>query len=252
MWYQFFKYGLFTPYVRGAVRPWIVGMENIPKHGGAILAGNHLAAGDTFMFPASIRRQVTFAAKAELFQGDRGVTSKIVAWFLRAVGQVPMDRGGGMASAKAVGPIVEAVRGGSLAMIFPEGTRSPDGRLYRGRTGVARMALAAGAPVIPVGIIGTRAHKGLFGIPVVRRPGFIIGEPMDFSAWEGAHDQRTLRWITDEVMAAIQELTGQDYVDVYASRVKYGDLKDHDISDREKERPGGGDPPPPPERAPEA
>ncbi len=247
MWYQFFKYSLFAPFVKVVVQPWMTGMENIPKHGGAIMAGNHLAAGDTFMFPSQIRRQVTFAAKAELFQGNRGLSSKIVAWFMRAVGQVPMDRHGGLASARAVGPIVEALRGGALSMIFPEGTRSPDGRLYKGKTGVARMALAAGVPVIPVGVVGTKPRRGPFGIPIVHKPGFIVGKPLDFSPWHGAHDQRTLRWITDEIMAAIQELTGQDYVDVYASRVKYGDLKGVDISDRVKERPGGGDPPPYPE-----
>ena len=240
MWYELFKYGLFTPAVRGLVRPWVVGAENIPAHGGAILAANHLSAAETILLPASITRRMTFPAKAELFRGDRGPTSKLVAWFLTAVGQVPMDRSGGRASAQGLQPVIDALTGGALVGIFPEGTRSPDGRLYKGKTGVARLVVTSGAPVLPVGMVGTQAVRGAFGVPMLRRPGIIIGRPLDFSQYRGATDQRTLRYITDQVMSAIQELTGQQYVDVYASRVKHGDLQGADLTDRELDHPGAG------------
>ncbi|HEX2857455.1 MAG TPA: lysophospholipid acyltransferase family protein [Propionibacteriaceae bacterium] len=245
MWYELFKYGIFTPAVRGLVRPWVTGAENIPTTGGAILAANHLAAAETILLPASIRRRMTFPAKAELFRGDRGPASKVVAWFLTAVGQVPMDRSGGRASAQGLQPVVDALEAGALVGIFPEGTRSPDGRLYKGKTGVARLVVATGAPVLPVGMVGTQAVRGPLGVPVLRRPGIIIGAPLDFSQYRGATDQRTLRYITDRIMAAIQDLTGQQYVDVYGSRVKHGDLEGADLSDRELDHPGEGSVAPP-------
>ena len=246
MWYELFKYGFFTPIVRGVIRPWVSGAENIPAEGGAILAANHLAAAETILLPASITRRMTFPAKAELFRGDRGPVSKVLAWFLKAVGQVPMDRSGGAVSAQGLQPVIDALAGGALVGIFPEGTRSPDGRLYKGKTGVARLVVASGAPVLPVGMVGTQAERGALGVPMLKRPGIIIGEPLDFSEYRGATDQRTLRHITDRIMAAIQELTGQSYVDVYASRVKHGDLRGADLGDRQLDHPGeGADVPPP-------
>ncbi|CAI9399633.1 lysophospholipid acyltransferase family protein [Aestuariimicrobium sp. T2.26MG-19.2B] len=246
MWYWFLKWTIFRPVCVVAFRPWIKGDENIPE-GGAILAGNHLSAGDTFLLPALIHRRLTFPAKAELFAGDRGVRSKVVAWFLKAVGQVPMDRSGGRASATGLGPVTQTLKDGGLVGIFPEGTRSGDGRLYKGRTGVARLALDGGVPVLPVGFVNTAFTRGLFGIPVMRRPGVIIGKPLDFSAFEGRQDElKVLRHVTDEVMAAIQELTGQEYADVYGTRVKFGDLKDADLTPHLKSRPGDDRPTPTP------
>lgn len=216
MLYTFFKYALVRPICTVVFRPWIEGEENIPQTGGVVLAGNHLSAGDTFLLPAMITRQMTFAAKAELFHGP-GIKGHILAWFLTIVGQVPMDRAGGRASADGLRPIYEVLEHGGVVGIFPEGTRSRDGRLYRGRTGVARLALGAGVPVVPVGFVGTQFHKGLFGIPVMKRPGIRIGKPLDFSEHFGEVDGAVYREVTDSVMLAIQELTGQEYVAVYGN-----------------------------------
>ncbi len=247
MWYKLFKYGLFRPAVKLSSRPWITGEENLPASGGAILACNHLSAGDTFVLPVMVSRTVIFPAKAELFTGEHGLKSKIVARFLKLVGQVPMDRGGGRASAEGLRPVIEVLHRGELVGIYPEGTRSPDGRLYKGKTGVARMALEAGVPVIPIGMVGTDITKNRLGLPRMERPGVVIGKPLDFSGLvDNKKDLKTLRWVTDQVMAGIQELTGQTYVDVYASRVKHGDLLGADVTDRILERPGQNTPAPEP------
>lgn len=241
MWYGFFKHVLFRPLVRYGFRARIVGAENVPVGGGAILASNHIATMDPVVIPAMLPRKVTFPAKRELFEGNKGIGSKIVAWFLKAIGMVPMDRGGGRASAASLRAIFEVLDSGKLVGIFPEGTRSPDGRLYKGKTGMARMVLASGAPVLPVGLVGTQTVKGFLGIPWVRRPIVIVGKPLDFSDLQGMESEtRILRWVTEDVLAAIQELTGQEYADVYATRVKYGDLKETGSDEFLLPRPGGG------------
>lgn len=237
VWYQFFKYLLIRPAMRLLVRPRLSGVEHIPARGPAILAGNHLGALDTLVLPALLRRRVTYSAKVELFQG-RGPRGRVVAWFLRMVGQVPMDRSGGRASASGLDPIIEVLRNGGLVGIFPEGTRSPDGRMYRGHTGVARMALATGAPVIPVGMINTQSRRGPLGLPLSRDARIVVGEPLDYSAWRNRqNDQAVLRWVTNDIMAHIQQLSGQQYVDVYASRVKYGNLRGADLASYVKRSP---------------
>lgn len=244
MWYQFFKFTIFKPLVKFGYGTRVIGKENFPRKGGAILASNHIGALDSLVIPASMPRKITFPAKAELFVGDRGVGSRIVAWFLKAVGQVPMDRSGGRASADALGSISSVLAEGHVVAIYPEGTRSPDGRLYKGKTGMARMVLSNDVPVIPVGVIGTKSHKGPFGIPWSRRPVVIIGEPLDFSPYATAKPStKLLRWVTDETLAAIQRLTGQEYADVYATRVKHGDLKEVGSDEFLLSRPGGGEPP---------
>lgn len=244
MWYQFFKFTIFKPLVKFGYGTRVIGKENFPRKGGAILASNHIGALDSLVIPASMPRKITFPAKAELFVGDRGVGSRIVAWFLKAVGQVPMDRSGGRASADALGSITSVLAEGHVVAIYPEGTRSPDGRLYKGKTGMARMVLSNDVPVIPVGVIGTKSHKGPFGIPWSRRPVVIIGEPLDFSPYATAKPTtKLLRWVTDETLAAIQRLTGQEYADVYATRVKHGDLKEVGSDEFLLSRPGGGEPP---------
>lgn len=240
MWYKLFKVGLFGPGVRALWHPWVVGEENIPSHGGAILACNHIELLDPVILAAMIGRQLTYPAKKELFQANKGLGSKVVAWFLKAVDQVPLDRSGGRRSVEGIRPVIERLMEGGLVGIFPEGTRSADGELYKGKTGVARMALMADAPVIPVALVGTELVKGRFGIPKVDRPGIIIGRPLDFSALRGREEEvAVLRWITNEVMDAIQQLGGQEYVDVYGFRVKYGNLKGKDLTPWQRPRPGG-------------
>ncbi|WP_432562820.1 lysophospholipid acyltransferase family protein [Kineococcus sp. SYSU DK003] len=207
------------PLVSAVFRPWVRGLENVPRSGPAILASNHLSAADTVLLPTVVRRRVTYIAKADLFTG-KGLRGKLTAGLMRGIGQLPVDRSGGKASSVAIDSAVRVLRGGELLGIYPEGTRSPDGRLYRGRTGVARIALATGAPVIPVAMIGTDDLLPTGRIlPKVRRVGVVIGEPLDFSRYAGrAEDQLVVRSVADEVMYAIQKLSKQEYVDAYARR----------------------------------
>ena len=224
MLYTLFKYLLFRPVCRFGFRPTVEGEENIPASGGAVLAANHTSAGETFLLPAMIRRRVTFPAKAELFTGHN-LPTHIVAWFLKAVGQVPMDRSGGRASAMGLEPVMEVLRAGGLVGIFPEGTRSRDGRLYRGRTGVARLALAAQVPVIRVGFYGTDFRRGPCGIPTMHRPVIRIGRPIRLDDYVGTDpDGSVYRKVTDQVMAQIQRLTGQEYVDAYGGTTRAAKL----------------------------
>jgi 1-acyl-sn-glycerol-3-phosphate acyltransferase len=244
--YDFFKTLLFIPLVRWFFRASITGTENLPATGGALVASNHLSAGDTFILPAMLSRKLTFPAKAELFRGDRGLGSKVVAWFLKTIKMVPLDRSGGRASLEGLAPVLEVLHEGGLVGIYPEGTRSPDGRLYKGHSGVARMALAANVPIVPVAMFNTQTVRRL-GIPWVSRPRIVIGEPLDFSAYAHRHeDHALLRWVTDEVMAAIQQLSGQTYVDAYGSSVKRGTLSPAEADARILPRPGNGATPPNP------
>ncbi|MFV0406781.1 MAG: lysophospholipid acyltransferase family protein [Propioniciclava sp.] len=247
MWYEVFKVP-FRALSRWGYRGRTEGEHHIPATGGVILAGNHISAIDTYVMPALIRRKVTFPAKAELFSGQGGPGVKVVAWFLRAVGQVPLDRSGGRASLDGLGPIREVLLAGGVAGIFPEGTRSPDGRLYKGKTGVARLALSAGVPVIPVGVVGTQVTRKILGvIPWASRPVIRFGEPLSFTHYAGReHDRALIRWITDEIMANIQRQTGQVYVNAYATSVKYGGMTAEEAERRILPRPGGGPAPEPP------
>jgi 1-acyl-sn-glycerol-3-phosphate acyltransferase len=173
------------------------------------------------------------------------VGAKVIAWFLKAVGQVPLDRSGGRVSLDGLGPVLQVLADGGLVGIYPEGTRSPDGRLYKGRTGVARLALAAGVPIVPVAVSSTQAVRTRIGIPWIRRPRVVFGEPLDFSAYAELQDDRAaLRWITDEVMAAIQQLSGQTYVDAYGTSLKSGSLSAAEADARVLPRPGYGARPP--------
>lgn len=242
-WYGFFKVP-FTQFVKHGYKATITGAENIPATGPVILASNHVSYADTFLTPALIKRQVTLPVKAEAFRRDQGFTWSVIAWFLKAVGMVPLDRTGGRAALDGLGPVIEALEQGRVVGIYPEGTRSPDGRLYQGKTGVARLALSTGAPVVPVGILDADIAGTKFGIPWVERPRIVVGEPLDFSVWKGMQDDRAMgRWVTDEVMAAIQKLTGQTYVQAYAASVKSGSMDAAEADRRVRERPGGGPPP---------
>ena len=246
MLYWVFKWVLFMPVVRLVFRPRISGEHHIPDIGPAILVSNHISYGDTFVLPSMIRRRVTFPAKAELFAGS-SLGGRIVSWFLHHVGQLPMDRTGGRASATSMDPVLEVLRHGHILGIYPEGTRSPDGRLYKGKTGVARLVLAARVPVVPVGMIDSQfVRSAFFGIPTIRHPIIRIGAPLDFSRYAGAgNDRNVLRWVTDEIMSAVQQLSGQTYVDAYGASVKAALAEGHDIDAQELSRPGLGRPVPP-------
>ena len=246
MLYWFFKWFSIGPLTRLLFHPWIEGEENLPKSGPAILVSNHISAGDTFLVPAMIKRRLTFPAKAELFSG-RGLRGRITSWFMRSIGQLPMDRSGGRASATSMDGVLGVLAAGELLGIYPEGTRSPDGRLYKGKTGVARLVLQAGVPVIPVGMINTQfVPTRLFKIPLMRRPGVRIGRPLDFSRYAGSgNDRIVLRWVTDEIMNAVMELTGQAYVDAYASSVKEAAAQGRQLVAPVVSRPGAGRPVPP-------
>ncbi|MFH8343382.1 lysophospholipid acyltransferase family protein [Streptomyces sp. NPDC018045] len=206
-----------------AFRPWVEGLENIPATGPAILASNHLSFSDSFFLPAVLDRKVTFIAKAEYFTSP-GVKGKLTAAFFKGVGQLPVDRSGGRGAGEAaIKSGIEVLERGELFGIYPEGTRSPDGRLYRGKPGgLARVALATGAPVIPVAMIDTEKVQPPGKVmPKMIRPGIRIGKPLDFSRYHGMEGDRfILRSVTDEVMYEIMKLSGQEYVDIYATAAK--------------------------------
>jgi len=206
-----------------AFRPWVEGLENIPADGPAILASNHLSFSDSFFLPAVLDRKVTFIAKAEYFTTP-GVKGRMTAAFFKGVGQLPVDRSGGRGAGEAaVRSGIDVVERGGLFGLYPEGTRSPDGRLYRGRPGaLARVALATGAPVIPVAMIDTEKIQPPGKVmPKLMRPGIRIGRPLDFSRYGGMEQDRfVMRALTDEVMYEIMKLSGQEYVDIYATAAK--------------------------------
>lgn len=209
------------PILRLIYRPWAEGVEHVPAKGGAILAGNHLTVVDSFFMPLVLDRKVSFLAKSDYFT-QRGVKGWLKRVFFGGTGNVPVDRSGGRASEAALRTAVQILESGELLGIYPEGTRSPDGRLYRGKTGVARMALEARVPVVPVAMIGTAEMQPAGRIiPKRMRPGIRFGAPLDFSRYYGMEtDRHVLRSVTDEIMYALMELSGQEYVDVYAAAVK--------------------------------
>jgi 1-acyl-sn-glycerol-3-phosphate acyltransferase len=193
----------------------VAGRENVPRHGPVILAPNHTSFCDSFFLPLVLRRRVTFVAKAEYFDSWK------TAWFFRAAGQIPMRREGGSASERALAAARDVLRSGGALGIYPEGTRSPDGRLYRGHTGVARLALQCGVPVIPVGLIGTTdvQPRGSNMMRPFKRVKIQFGSPLDLSLiGDDPDDPLVLRRVTDELMFEIRELAGQEYVDRYAKR----------------------------------
>lgn len=209
------------PVLRSLFRPWVRGAEHVPVTGGAILASNHLSFSDSIFLPLVLRRRVTFLAKNEYFTGP-GLKGRLQRMFFTSVGQVPIDRSGAQASAPALDSGLRLLRRGQVLGLYPEGTRSPDGRLYRGKTGVARLALESRVPVLPVAMIGTDKVQPIGSrLPSIRRVGIIIGRPLDFSRYDGLADDRFVqRSVTDEIMYELMRLSGQEYVDEYASVVK--------------------------------
>jgi 1-acyl-sn-glycerol-3-phosphate acyltransferase len=212
---------ILSPFLRTLWRPWIEGLENVPADGSAILASNHLSFLDSIFLPLMIPRRVTFLAKMDYFT-QRGLKGRAKRMFFSGMGQLPIDRSGGKASDAALRSGVRVLSSGKLLGIYPEGTRSPDGRLYRGKVGVARMALEAKVLVIPVAMFGTfEVQPQGRTIPRVKRVGMRIGRPLDFSRFEEMADDRfVLRSITDEIMYELMQLSGQEYVDVYAQKAK--------------------------------
>ena len=221
MFYWIMKNIVVGPILLGLFRPWIVGLDKIPKEGGVILASNHLSFIDSVFLPLIVPRRVVFLAKSEYFTG-KGLRGWATRTFFKATGQLPIDRSGGKASEDSLNTGLRVLRSGGVLGIYPEGTRSPDAKMYRGRTGVARMVLEAGVPVIPVAMLDTeKAMPTGTRIPKVRRIGIIIGDPLDFSRFEGMEGDRfVLRSITDELMYELRTLSDQEYVDVYATSVK--------------------------------
>jgi 1-acyl-sn-glycerol-3-phosphate acyltransferase len=221
MLYWFLKYVVVGPWLRVLFRPWVEGAEHVPDQGAAILASNHLSFSDSFFLPMVVPRPITFLAKSDYFTGP-GVKGFFTKMFFAGVGQVPVDRSGGRASEAALRTGLRILGEGSLLGIYPEGTRSPNGTLYRGKTGLARMAMEANVPILPVAMIGTYEIQPPGQLrPGLRRVGIRIGRPLDFSRYEGLENDRfVLRSVTDEVMYELMSLSGQEYVDMYATRAK--------------------------------
>jgi 1-acyl-sn-glycerol-3-phosphate acyltransferase len=219
--YFILKTFVLGPLLRVLFRPWVRGMENIPTSGAAILASNHLSFSDSIFLPLMSRRPVVFLAKSEYFTG-KGIKGALTRWFFKSTGQLPIDRSGGKASEASLNTGLGVLGQGQVLGIYPEGTRSPDGRLYRGRTGIARMVLEAKVPVIPVAMIDTEKVQPIGQrLPKIRRIGIVVGEPLDFSRFDGMEGDRiVLRAVTDEIMYELKQLSGQEYVDAYASSVK--------------------------------
>ncbi|MDR9433873.1 lysophospholipid acyltransferase family protein [Pontimonas sp.] len=222
MFYWWLKNGLLGPLFSTVFRPHIEGVDNIPREGPAIIVCNHLSFVDSVFLPLAVPRRMSYLAKSDYFTG-KGVRGAIVKWFFTASGQLPIDRAGGKASEASLNTGLQVLAEGRILGLYPEGTRSPDGRLYRGRTGVARMVLEAHVPVIPVAVIGTDKVMPLGErLPRVKKVTVRMGEPLDFSRFEGMEGDRfVLRSITDEIMYRINQLSGQEYVDVYATTVRH-------------------------------
>lgn len=221
MWYWIFKYVLIGPVLALMGRPRVVGAQNLPSAGPVIIAGNHLTVVDSFFLVLVVGRRVRFVAKSEYFSGG-GVKGALLRWFYTSAGQVPVDRSGDGAGDAALEAARKILRDNGVWAIYPEGTRSPDGRLYKGKTGMARVALETGAPVVPVVMSGTEKFNPV-GTRMWRPSKIVVefGAPIDFSRYrEHASSRAVVRSATDEVMLALMDLSGQEYVDIYAASVK--------------------------------
>lgn len=221
MFYYVLKYVILGPLLRLFFRPRIEGLEHIPEDGAAIVAGNHLSFSDHFLMPAILKRRITFLAKAEYFTGP-GVKGRLTAAFFHSIGQIPVDRSGKDAGQAAIREGLGVLARGELLGIYPEGTRSHDVRLYKGKVGVAVMAITAQVPVVPCAMVGTfEIQPPGQVVPRIKRVTIRFGEPLDFSRYAGMENQKAaIRAVTDEIMYAILGLSGQEYVDEYAVKVK--------------------------------
>ena len=221
MLYWVLKNLVIGPWLRVLFRPWVEGRENLPDRGASMLASNHLSFSDSFFLAVVLNRPLTYLAKSDYFTG-RGVKGYFTKLFFNGVGQVPVDRSGGRSAESVVLTATRLLGDGALLGIYPEGTRSPNGTLYRGRAGAARMALEANVPIVPVAMINTYEIQPPGVIkPRLRRVGIRVGKPLTFDRYEGLEDDRfILRSVTDEVMYELMTLSGQEYVDMYATRAK--------------------------------
>ena len=221
MFYWLLKYVVLGPVLKALFRPRVEGRAHVPERGPVILACNHLSFSDSIFTPLVVNRRVTFVAKAEYFTGN-GIKGRLMRQFFLSTGTIPVDRSGGKAAQAALDTLLRVLNSGNVAGIYPEGTRSPDGRLYRGKTGVARLALESGALVVPVALLNTDEIQptGTL-IPKIKRVRIRFGTPMDFSRYAGARGDRFVeRAITDEIMYELMTLSGRPYVDVYAATLK--------------------------------
>jgi 1-acyl-sn-glycerol-3-phosphate acyltransferase len=219
--YYVLKYVILGPWIRLIFRPKVEGREYLPDTGAAIIASNHLSFSDSIFMPLMVKRKVTFVAKQEYFTG-KGLKGFLVRMFFVGAGTIPVDRSGGRAAQAAIDTGLRVLREGHLFGIYPEGTRSPDGRLHRGKTGVARLALESGAPVIPVAMLNADEIQppGKL-LPKITRARIRFGPPLDFSRYAGmAGDRFIERAVTDEIMYELMTLSGREYVDIYAQKVK--------------------------------
>jgi 1-acyl-sn-glycerol-3-phosphate acyltransferase len=224
LFYGLLKVVILGPLLRLLFRPWAKGLKNIPAEGPVILASNHLSFSDSFFMPLMVPRPVYFLAKSDYFTG-KGVKGRLTAAFFRGVRSVPIDRSSGAAADPALKTALRILNEGKALGLYPEGTRSPDGRLYKGRTGIARIALESGVPVIPCAMVGTfELQPPGQVVPKIMRVGVKFGEPLDFSRYRdvpgASHDRFILRSITDEIMYALMALSEQEYVDMYATDAK--------------------------------
>ena len=221
MLYWLLKYVILGPLLRLIFRPQVEGLHHVPATGPVILASNHLSFSDSIFTPLIVPRKVTFVAKAEYFTG-KGIKGWLTKMFFVGTGTIPVDRSGGRAARAALDTQLTILRAGGVAGIYPEGTRSPDGRLYRGKTGVARLTLESGAPVVPVVMLNLDEIQppGKL-IPKVQRVRIRFGPPLDFSRYAGMSGDRFVeRAVTDEIMYELMELSGREYVDMYAQKAK--------------------------------
>ncbi|MEU7679398.1 lysophospholipid acyltransferase family protein [Micromonospora taraxaci] len=221
MLYWLLKYVLLGPLLKLIFRPRVEGLDHVPAAGPVILASNHLSFFDSIFIPLIVSRRVTFVAKAEYFTG-KGIKGRLMKMFFVGTGTIPVDRSGGQAARAALDTQLRVLRAQGVAGIYPEGTRSPDGRLYRGKTGVARLALESGAVVVPVAMLNADELQppGRL-LPRVGQVRVRFGAPLDFSRYAGlAGDRFVERAVTDEVMYELMELSGREYVDIYAQKLK--------------------------------
>jgi 1-acyl-sn-glycerol-3-phosphate acyltransferase len=221
VFYWLLKYVVLGPLLKLIFRPDVEGLHHVPKSGPVILACNHLSFSDSIFTPLLVKRRVTFVAKAEYFTG-KGIKGWLMRQFFSATGTIPVDRSGGKAAQAALNTLLRVLRDGGVAGIYPEGTRSPDGRLYRGKTGVARLALESGALVVPVALLNTDEIQPTGTLmPKIKRVRMRFGAPLDFSRYDrGRGDRFVERAITDEIMYELMTLSGRPYVDVYAASLK--------------------------------
>ncbi|MET7961832.1 lysophospholipid acyltransferase family protein [Micromonospora zamorensis] len=221
MLYWLLKYVILGPLLKLIFRPQVEGLHHVPATGPVILASNHLSFFDSIFIPLIVSRRVTFVAKAEYFTG-KGIKGRLMKMFFVGTGTIPVDRSGGQAARAALDTQLRVLRAQGVAGIYPEGTRSPDGRLYRGKTGVARLALESGAVVVPVAMLNADELQppGRL-LPRVGQVRVRFGAPLDFSRYAGlAGDRFVERAVTDEIMYELMELSGREYVDIYAQKLK--------------------------------